>query len=135
MKESILKDYFAGDVDACSLKVFLSEIAGVNQLRADTNLNLDLADDYPLTLQHMIRICDDYESGDLEVSNVTAIAFFLLGSDHFGWDSATPTGAVIAELISDWSTPEIDFPITRDNMAAIRRSLTEGRYDRHLLKG
>lgn len=134
MKESILRDYFSGEIDGGSLQVFLSEIVGVNELNAESNLACDLTSDFELRLDHLVMICDDFASEYFEASHVTAIAVFLLASDHFDWDSQTPTGAVIAELISDWSTPEIDYPITTENMNAIRSSLTEGRYDRSSLK-
>ena len=129
MKESVLKQYFDGEIGVLSLKPFLSPVRDVSKLTKGDNFDCDLSDEYQLSLKDLRKVCDDYLAGSLDEADVVAIAFFLLAADHFVWDKTTESGAVVAEVIDDWNSPEIDFPITRRNMKRIARGLDEGIYD------
>lgn len=129
MRESLLKQYFEGEVSAQSLKVFLDTIIRKNELKREHNLICDLKDDYTVKLEHLIALCNDYLNKTLDAEDISGIAFFLQGSDHFDWDNRTEDGAVIADVLDDWCTPEIDYPINPRNIKMVKRGLYEGVYD------
>ena len=45
------------------------------------------------------------------MANLTTIAFALIASDYFTWDDD-----IIANVIFDWDNPEINYPITTQNL-------------------
>lgn len=124
-----MQQYFDGEIGALSLKTFLSSVRGVSKLVRGENLECDLTNDYEVSLKNLRKVCDDYLAGWLDEADVVAIAFFLLAADHLIWDKTTEQGSVVAELVDDWNSPEIDFPITARNMRRIARGLDEGIYD------
>jgi len=129
MKESLVKEYFDGEIGALSLKPFLAAIRGQSELVAGRNLFTDLDRSRTVTSRDLEKICHDYLAGIFDAADVEALAFFLMGSDHFIWDNGTRDGAVVAELIDDWNAPEIAFAIDERNIRIIARGLSEGIYD------
>jgi hypothetical protein len=128
MRESALARFFAGEEPAEVLRGDLVDIVGTNTLRVGQNLVTDLATDMEITPVYLIRLCDAFLAGELDAGQLEAIAFFLIGSDHFSWDTDVDDGALVAEVLFDWSAPAINYPLTRDNIATYRTGLTEGRY-------
>lgn len=129
MKESDLAAYFDGNLDAHGLRVTLEDIRGHNELHTGVNFECDLLAEREVFIENLLHICQDFLSGLLDASDVQSVAFFLLGSDHFEWDSGTQSGGVIAELLDHWCEPSISFPITTSNMQIIAGGLAEGVYD------
>jgi hypothetical protein len=74
---------------------------------------------FVLHRDHLIKLCDATLSSELQPESLSAIAFALLASDAFEWDDD-----VIAEVISDWSAPEINYPMTERTLTMHRGWLT-----------
>ena len=128
MKESTLAQVLSGATDAAALRADLADVIGTDTLRTGDNMIPDLPRETVITGEHLILLCDMFLAGDLTAEHLRAIAFFLLASDHFTWDTEIGDGAVIADVIADWSAPEINFALTKENVARYRVGLREGRY-------
>lgn len=128
MKESTLARFLAGDVTVTALGDDLMDAVGTNTLRAGQNLVADFSMDVEVTRLHLVRLCEGFLAGELNAEQLEAIAFFLVGSDHFIWDTDIEDGALVADVLFDWSTPEINYPMTPDNIEAYRAGLLEGGY-------
>lgn len=133
MKESAVIGYFRGDLSPTLLRENLSDVLGVATLRKDSNLICDLNGAYEIKIPDLIRVCSDFLRDALTSQDIESLAFFLLGADNIEWDSNTIDGAIVAELLDDWASPETAFPINRKNVKIILRGLEEGVYDpKHL---
>jgi hypothetical protein len=129
MKEETLRDYFDGlistdilymDVEGSEVKTSPDAISiNVNQIKEEG--------EYIITRDHLLKLCNDALIGNLKTNHLTTISFALIASDYFHWD--TDIDEVIAEVIFDWDNPEINFPITIDNLKLWKRYLETGEYD------
>jgi hypothetical protein len=120
MKESEIRSFFEGDVDAAWLSRALEDDAKATQLEAD----LDNA--ICLTTDEMRRLCDAHLSGGLPVDGLQAVAGLILESDNFGWDEGSPEGELVAEILWDWAMPEDEAPPTTEAVLACRERLAGG---------
>lgn len=119
MKESDIRSFFDGAVDAAWLKRVLEDDAAATELVAD------LDDAVCLTPEEMRRLCDAHLQGDLPVDGLQAVAGLILESDNFGWDEGTPEGELVAEILWDWAMPEDEAPPTTEAVLACRERLAE----------
>jgi hypothetical protein len=119
MREITLKRFFLEEVNAESLAedVSGSEIhldAIVSTVRIE-----DMEEQFQLRPKHLIRLCDAALSRALPTESLSAIAFALMASDAFEWEDE-----VISEVVSDWSCPEINYPLTPETLTTHRSWLT-----------
>lgn len=128
MRETTLHNFFAGSGSIQELRSGLADVVGKSTLRTGANLISDLAHDFGITPQHLLKICDAFLLGELGAEEVKAAAFVLIGSDHFIWDTDSPDGDLVGEVLFDWSAPEVNYPLTSDNVEKYRRGLTSGVY-------
>lgn len=133
LKETQLADYFDEIITPGALRLFIASVLGENELKQYENVLNDLRNDRDVRASDLIKLCDDFASGEFKQSEITSIALFLEGSDHFMWDSSKPEGAMIAEILDDWSAPEVAYPINNKTIRAVRKCLIEGVYDNTLL--
>ena len=117
MKESEIRSFLEGDIDASWIARALEDDARATELVAD----LDEA--VCLTREEMTRLCEAHVSGGLDAGALQAIAGLILESDNLGWDEGTPEGELIAEILWDWAMPEDEAPPTTEAVAACRRRL------------
>lgn len=134
MKETTLKCYFENKVPPSSLRLALDDIKGKQTLSAYSNFTLDLGDSYTVTINDLIKLCDDLLGGTFEETDIKIIAFLMIASDHFCWRTGTFPGNVISEILYDWYVPEINYPITKENVEIIKDGLLFNRYESQLLK-
>jgi len=76
--------------------------------------------------EHLVRVCDTVIRGDIRPATLKAIGFFLLASDHFAWDGDTQQGGLVAETVYDWAGPEVNYPLTLENVVRFRERLLTG---------
>jgi hypothetical protein len=117
MRESDLKSFLEGDVDADWLDRALEEQDGAGTLVTD------LDDPVRLTSEEVLRLCDAHLGGGLSADGLQAVAGLILESDNFAWDEETPEGELVAEILWDWAMPEDEAPPTSDAVIACRRKL------------
>ena len=117
MRESDLKSFLEGDVDADWLGRALERRDGAGTLVTD------LDDPVRLTSEEVLRLCDAHLVGGLSPDGLQAVAGLILESDNFAWDEETPEGELVAEILWDWAMPEDEAPPTSDAVIACRRRL------------
>jgi hypothetical protein len=117
MKESDIRSFLDGDVDATWL------LRALEQDAAATQLIVDLEEAMCLTPEEMRRLCDAHLAGGFPVDGLQAVAGLILESDNFGWDEGTPEGELVAEILWDWAMPEDEAPPTTEAVQACRQRL------------
>ena len=111
MTEPLIRDYFDGLIDADRL---------MTERQADKQspyyMQIDAIDNgtYQLTTEHLTKLCADVLDGNLTINYLDSIAFILIGSDFFYWD--TEDGKIISEVLFEWNNPDINYPLTLGNV-------------------
>ena len=123
MHEATLRDFLAGTVDADAVRRDL--VGTVEQLgeRVYRHHIASLAGEFDVTPLQLVRLCDAVLAGDLQPRDLETIGFCLVASDYFCWDSDTPDGSVVADTLHDWSSPEINYPLTEHSVRLFRERL------------
>ena len=118
-REQTLRRYFEGNLSASVLD---SEAVGsLSRAGIETTHRIeDMPEEFTITVPMVLALCDGFLSGELSAKALGAIAFMCLASDRFEW---TEEDQIIAELFNDWSSPEINYALTKKNIARCRRWL------------
>jgi hypothetical protein len=119
MRETEIRSFLEGDVDAAWLSRVLEDDASATELVADIDEAIVLRP------EEMRRLCDAHLAGGLPVDGLQAVAGLILESDNFGWNEDTPEGELIAEILWDWAMPEDEAPPTTEAVQACRQRLAE----------
>jgi hypothetical protein len=90
----------------------------------------DMADQFRVTRQMAVALCDAVLCGDLPTADLETIGFALVASDTFCWDDNDDEPA---ETFWDWAAPEVNFALTLENVVSeppqvqtLRRQLALG---------
>lgn len=102
MKESDIRNFLEGDLDARWIARNLKDDAAATELVAD----LDEA--VCLTPEEMRRLCDAHLREGLPAD-----------------DEGTPEGELVAEILWDWAMPEDEAPPSTEAVKACRERLTQ----------
>ncbi|NWK57810.1 hypothetical protein HW115_19480 [Verrucomicrobiaceae bacterium N1E253] len=127
MKISVLVEFLNGICDANSLAKDLE--GGVVQTSHDGvsyYVDEDYTEDFFVTTEHLVKICDSFTDKLIDAEMVQQITFAMMCSDYLEWDSDTPDGERVAEVIGMWDTPEISYQITNSTIPKFRRYLSSG---------
>jgi len=116
MNEQVLHKYFNNQATE---KEFLDGL-----LVDSDKLNTD----YTVTRTDLIKLCDLVLEGKLDFNLLGSIAFQLIGSDYFDWDSNDQDGEIVSNTIFDWDNPEINYPLTKENIQLWKQYLMTGKY-------
>ena len=128
MKDEILRDYFDNLIP---VDILYKDVEG-NEAKTSfdvISVYIDQIKDgsqYIVTKDHLLKLCNDALSGNLKMSHLTTIAFALVFSDYFAWNSDEDD--VVETVIFDWDNPEINFPINFDNLKKWKTYLETGIY-------
>ncbi len=126
MKESVLKAFFEDEIDATALSADLdnSIIAerGVIRYRIQ-----DMDGAFQLRSEHLKRLCDAVINNQLDPKHLETIGFCILASDKFEYDTDTQDGDLVGEICGDWSSPEINYELTKENIEKFRERLVTGK--------
>jgi hypothetical protein len=135
MHESILRDFFLRKVDA---KVLARDIEGSRVITSQPgalpvvsrNHIIDMDSDFEVSRANLVAVCNAFLTGTLKAGDVNFIGYALACSDRFTWDGDQDN--TLASIIEHWSTPEINYPLTVENIQRCRRWLegTENYPDR-----
>jgi len=120
MREEALKQFFAGDLSVSQLAMeAMASIKKIGPL--ETNIEIeDMPSIHSINREDMRALCDAGINGSLPGEAITAIAFMVIASDHFEWDW---DDEMISEILSDWSCPEVNYPLTPTTFQMHRRWL------------
>lgn len=107
MREETIAAFLVGQMDAAPLNSeALQSIRRHDEVRTAIAIT-DMHRPFALSRVHVIRLCDAAIEGSIEEDALNAIAFALIATDHFEWEDD-----IIAEVLADWSAPEINYPLT-----------------------
>jgi hypothetical protein len=118
MRELVLRHFFEGK---CSAAELAQDVAGsIKQTsRIASVVSIENMDgEFSLTADMAVRLCDAVLTGELPPEALHTIGFTLTASDSFHWDA--DTDEVLADVIADWSCPEINYPLTLENVQRFR---------------
>jgi hypothetical protein len=108
MREEALKQFFTRSLSASQLAAEASaSIKKLGHITESIEIE-DMASNYVISRAEVLSLCDAAEREELSAEAVVAIAFMLLVSDRFEWDS---DDEVIPEVLNDWSCPEVNYPL------------------------
>ncbi|MEQ1860380.1 MAG: hypothetical protein ABMA13_10625 [Chthoniobacteraceae bacterium] len=121
-----MRDYFLGTADIATLRADLQ--GAVTQTSHDVFSQhvISMDTDCDVSAAHLVSLCDAVLAGQLPAADLSVIAFCLVASDHFQWDTATPEGNLIGETLDDWDSPEINYPLNVQTVATFRHRLLTG---------
>ncbi len=127
MRESVVRDFFdgvgSGSQLAAEAREFLKQ-CGASVIGRPI---CDLTSNFEVSRNHLVGLCDAAVRGELDGLTLHAVGLFLLASDHFGWQSDTPDGGLVAQTVHEWAAPEINLELTLDNIDRFRERLVTGR--------
>src|SRR5947208_1575006 len=112
MREAMLRDFFVGTVDTGTLRRDLEGTVTRTSHDVFTHNVVSMDGDFTISRAHLIALCDAVLVGELPPQDLSVIGFALEASDHFQWDFDSPEGELIGETLADWSSPEINYPLT-----------------------
>jgi hypothetical protein len=127
MTEKILRDFFLGSASPESLSADIGGPEVEGQVRRYHISDMD--EGFGVEPEHLVRVCDAFLEGKLSDEQLRTIGFCLIASDTFNWDGDTDAGERITSVAHDWAAPEINFPITSENVRRWRKYLISGVYE------
>jgi hypothetical protein len=88
----------------------------------NTRVNIhvrDMSHEFVVTAEMLIRLCDAALERQISAISLSAVAFAMVASDHFDWHDE-----LVAEVLNDWASPEINYPLGPHNLKRFRAWLT-----------
>ncbi len=129
MTEQKLKEYFENTLTAEQLSADIKDSLKKTSPDVVTVLISSISHgEFKVTKDHLLQLCNDTLNGLLLHADLNLIAFTLISSDFFYWDDEIPEGKIIADVIFDWDNPEINFPITTENVLKWKEYILTGNY-------
>ena len=126
MRESILRDYFLGAVDESRLKEDLEGSVVQTSFDVITHYVNPMDADFKVEPAHLVKLCDAVLAGKLDAAHLELIGYCLVASERFFWDEDDERGELVAETAYDWSSPEINYPLTLRIVGKFRERLITG---------
>ena len=80
-------------------------------------------DGFVFTREHLVKLCNDLLTDRISAWNLEDIALILYGCDGFVWGNNEKERELIAEVIHNLSSPESNYPLTKENVKKFRDSL------------
>jgi len=122
MREQILRQFFEAKSTAAELA---QDIAGSTKkttpIISVTSVE-DMDEDFTVTADMAVALCDAVLNGGLPAEGLHTIGFALMASDRFHWGGDQDD--ILANVIADWSCPEINYPLTVQSVHQFRGWLT-----------
>lgn len=126
MHESILKDYFLGMIDESRLNEDLKGSVVQTSFDVITHYVNPMDSEFRVEPAHLVKLCEAVLSGKLNAKHLELIGYCLVASDHFFCEEDSTLGELVAETAYDWSSPEIHYPLTFENIEKFRERLITG---------
>ena len=122
MRERVLRDFFEDKATTAELaRDVAGSISQKNHKLSVVSVE-DMTEEFKVCAAMLVHLCDVVLQGELEPDALHAIGFALMASDTFCWDGDEDD--VLANVIADWSCPEVNYPLTLENVRRFRAWLT-----------
>jgi len=128
MHEQTLKNFFQDDATLEDLLNDMKDSVPETNHEFTHEDIIDMNEDFEVTSEHLVMLCDEFLSGEIDASIIEAIGSCTSASDHFYWDSTTHDGHVISEVSHMWASPDTNYPINDENMMKFREYLMTAEY-------
>jgi hypothetical protein len=128
MHAAILKAFFLGQATASALSRDLDVAWQPSGSQAQRFVLEDITEDFVVRAEHLLRICNAVLAGDIEPSKLEVVAAALVTSAHFTWEEEGLEGERVAQTISDWVDPEINFDLNLQTAEKFRHRLLTGEH-------
>lgn len=130
MKEYVLKKYLENEI---SVDTLAADLKGSQTKTGFDTISVQIEQmketgEFQITINHLIRLCDNIIKGDIELIDLNTISFALITSEYFTWDSNTKNGQQIETVIYDWDNQDIGYGLTVDNVKLWKDYLLTGNY-------
>ena len=119
MNESTVAAFLTGDIDADGLA---SEVRNSERKLDPITTRVTVSEmqsEFAITRAMALRLCDAVSNGELQSEVLRTVAFVIISSDHLIWGE----DELLGEILSDWSCPEVNYPLSPENMARCRQWL------------
>ena len=126
MHEAVLRDFFVGTADVATLREDLVGTVVRTSRDVFSHRVVDMDDHFEITAAHLVAICDAALAGQLSTDELSTVATCMELSDRFQWDNSTSEGALVADTLNSWSSPEISYPLTPATLQKFRHRLVTG---------
>jgi len=120
MREAVLAGFFMGRLTA---KELADDLRGSQRSVSATHAAVEIEDmttPFLVTRGMAIALCDAVLIRELPPEDLQTIGFALLASQYFYWKEEDDEPA---ETFYDWSAPEINLPLTYENIRIFRDRL------------
>ncbi len=118
MREEILKQFFQGEATASDLA---KDVAGstkrLNSIASRVDIE-DMETEFCVTRPMLSSLVDAVLNGSLPPDALGTVGFTLMASDKFVWDGDADD--LLANVIADWSCPEVNYPLSLEYVAKFR---------------
>ena len=114
-----LRDFFLGSVSGRELAEDVKGSTSQPSSMVTQHHIVDMAENFEVTPQMAIKLCDAVLQGELTATDLRNIGFAIVASDRFDFDGET----VLGEVLHDWSAPEVNNPLTPANVKRFKRWL------------
>lgn len=116
MREVVLRDFFLGLATPAELaRDVRASTKQVGAISFEIKIE-DMEDQFSVTREMLVALCDAVLSTQLAAQELSTIGFALAASESFLWD----TEDIVHEVIHYWSCPEINYPLTLENVHRFR---------------
>lgn len=120
MREAVLAEYFNGSRSAASLQAELQRCARrISEVETSYKIE-DMTEDFLVTREMLVEICEAALRGDLQLEALKTIGFIVIASNHYHWAEVDEQ---VAETLYDWASPEVNYPLTPENVSMFRDRL------------
>ena len=120
MRESVLRGFVSGEAAINSLvRDLQGSVTQVSSVVSAVEIE-DMPESFLLSRHHVMMLCDAALAKTLTAEDLTTVAFALMASDRFEWEDE-----IISEVLSDWSCPEVNYPLDESTLR-MHRSWLEG---------
>ncbi|HKU22585.1 MAG TPA: hypothetical protein VJQ50_16335 [Terriglobales bacterium] len=117
MHEQVLRDFFENKASATELRRDIDGSTKTHGAYSQVSI-VDMDEEFTVTAAMAVRLCDVVLHGELPPEALKALGFALQASDKFCWDG--DEDEVLANVISDWSCPDVNYPLTLENVERFR---------------
>jgi hypothetical protein len=112
MREVILRDFFLGHATAEALaKDVQDSVKRLGPIHYSIEIE-DMEAEFSVTREMLVSLCDAVLSGQFPAHELSTIGFALEASDKFTLEGED----VVGRVIDDWACPEINYPLTLENI-------------------
>ncbi len=121
MREIVLRDFFLGQATTEALaKDVLGSVKQIGPIKFSVEIE-DMDEEFSVTREMLVSLCDAVLSRKFPAPELSTIGFALEASERFIWNGEDLMGRVI----DDWACPEINYPLTLENVQRFKNWLLE----------